>query len=333
MPLTPPRRWAIGCAAGLGVVLSAGVAVAPAQALDVPATATYALDRGSIFAGQSVKLTRLSVTGNDDDGLLFSSIDWGDGSDSSLYGAESVASHVYTKVGTFRVAVEVTDLDGAGKGVVAGVDTVRVDRVAGTYRLSSSSVWRGWRGTQPITLSLADVPTQVTAVRVGWGDGTRSVIARNSVPFTHQFAYAGLHTVAVSLIDGAGESSPLAVGAVRVSSDYAAPSVRIVTPARANRASSWGYVRGTIADSGSGASVVTVVIVELRGKKTYYYNGAKWIKAAYNRARPIRAAISRGAWSVRVKGLKRGTLVVSYTGADRVDNVSDRKTKIVKITR
>lgn len=330
---TPQRRWAAVCAAGLGTVLSAGVAVSPAYAFETPATATYVLDHGIIFTGQTVNLVRQSVTGNDDDGMLSSTVDWGDGSASSLYGAESVASHTYDTPGSFRIAVTVDDLDGPGRGMIAGTDTVRVDRVAGTYRLSAASTWRGWKGTQPVSLSLADVPADVTGIRVAWGDGTQGVIARGASRVTHEFAYAGDHTVSVRLVTSVGESSPLVVGGVRVRSDYAAPTVRLTVPAKANRAASWATVRGVIADGGAGPSTVTVVVVEQRGKKTYYYSGQKWIKAAYGRAKPIRVASNRGAWSLRVKGLTKGTLVVAYNGVDLVGNTSDRKTKIVRITR
>lgn len=331
MHLTRSRLSTV-LAAGLGAVLSAGIAAQPAHAAGTPATATFRLDHGTVFAGQTVRLSRTSVADDEDGRLLYSEINWGDGTTGALFD-NTTESHAYARSGTFRVTVAVHDLDGTGTAVFTGTDTVRVAPVAGTYRLSSRSVWRGLDTTQAVTLSLGGVPATATKVSIGWDDGTESVVGRTSRPVAHRFRYSGNHTVTVALVNGAGRSAPRTVGTVKVSTDYTAPSVALKKPAKANRVASWRTIRGTVADRGAGVQAVVVVLAEQRGGRTYYYNGKTFVKGKVTKAKRIIVRPSKGTWSVKIKGLKKGTLVVAYAAVDKVGNGSSAKSKVVRLTR
>jgi hypothetical protein len=335
MPLNQPRRLATVLATGLGVVLSAGLAVHPAQAAGVAPTASYALNYSSIFAGQAVTLTESALADEDTDvSLIVRTISWGDGETSYLLGAESSESHKYATAGNYSVSVEVSDALNETAGSFAGGSAVNVGAVTGSYKLNTTSVWQGIGVTQPVTLSLAGVPSNVTQVKVNWGDFSESKVARNSKPLTHRYPWTGSQAVTVQLINGAGESIERSVGTVNVKADYAAPSVKLKVPAKSNRVASWKSVTGTASDKGAGAYQVAVVLLQLRGKTSYYYNGKKWIKGKVAKAKPIFINVSsKGVWSLKVNGLKKGTLVVAYAGVDKVGNGSVGKAKVVKLTR
>jgi hypothetical protein len=88
-------------------------------------------------------------------------------------------------------------------------------------------------------------------------------------------------------------------------------------------------VTGTISDAQSGPKSVTVSLIQKRGKKTFAYNGKKWVsgptlKKANTKAKKITVA-SSGAWSVTVKKVKKGKITVTYFGTDKAGNVSAPK--------
>ncbi|GIF11409.1 PKD domain-containing protein [Actinoplanes teichomyceticus] len=333
MPLTQPRRLSTLLAAGLGAVLSAGLLAQPAQAADAPAQGAYQLNFTNVYAGQAVTIKRVSLTGNEDDRLLGQLVNWGDGSSSYLSATEASRQHNYASPGSYQVSVQLNDLDGNATGTFTGASRVTVAKVAGTYRLSTRTTWRGPSGTLPVSVSLAGVPANVSRVRIGWDDGTQSLVTRTTRTVAHKFAYSGAHKVTVQLFNSAGLSAPLTVGTVNVKLDYTNPTIKITTPSKSNRGTSWKTIRGTSADSGAGARQVAIVVGQVRGSTQYYFNGKKWVKGSVSKSKVRYATVKGGKWSVKIATPKKGYLIIGYAAVDKVGNSSYGKSKQVKLTR
>ena len=95
---------------------------------------------------------------------------------------------------------------------------------------------------------------------------------------------------------------------------------------------------GSYSDTGVGIRSVRVKLIEARGSYWYYYSQGKWTKAssrtvAQAKAEGVYATFSGSKWSVRVLGVRTGTLRVSYWGIDKVGNTSTAKVFFQKITR
>lgn len=116
--------------------------------------------------------------------------------------------------------------------------------------------------------------------------------------------------------------------------DTTAPVVKIVKPKKKKAVSgkAWRKISGTITDKGDGPEGVAVVLISKKGKKWQAFNGKKWVKAknkaqAQKKAKNVTVTPnSKGAWTVKVKGLKKGKLTVKYTGTDRAGNKAAVKT-------
>ncbi|BCJ43497.1 hypothetical protein GCM10010168_41930 [Actinoplanes ianthinogenes] len=318
-------------AAGLGTLLSAGLAV-PAHAAGAPAEGVYRLGATSLFAGQSVTLDQVSLTGNEDGSVQDRQVDWGDGTQGSL--TDGSLAHRYATPGTYRVQVAITDLDGDSAGTLTGGDTVTVAAVGGTYKLLAGAVWTGPDGTQRTALSLSGVPAAADTVKIGWGDGSVSEVAPSTTRVEHTYPKAGTRTVTVTLADENGDSSARTVGTVAVKSDLVRPYMTVTTPSKKSRASSWRTVRGTVGDKASGLHLAAVGLAQVRGGTEYYYNGKKWVKGpAENAEGFIVRAGSNGTWSFKpVVAPTKGYLIVWYAAVDNVGNAYAPKGKLVKLT-
>ncbi|WIM96451.1 PKD domain-containing protein [Actinoplanes oblitus] len=332
MRTTRSRRSAALSAVGLGALLSAGLA-APAHASGAPAEGVYRLGASSVFAGQSVTLTQLSLTGNEDASVQDRQVDWGDGTQGTMADGTSLA-HRYATAGTYRVRVAITDTDGDSAGTFSGGDTVVVGAVAGTYRLLTGTVWSGPEGAQETGLALSGVPAAADTVKIGWGDGTVSEVNRTTTRVMHEYAQAGTRKVTVTLADENGDSAALAVGSVAVKSDLTRPFMTITTPSKKSKASSWRTIRGTAGDKGSGLYRAAIGLAQVRGKTEYYYNGKKWVKGDAEKAAGflVRPA-ANGTWSFKpVVAPTKGYLIVWYAAVDQVWNAYTPKGKLVKLS-
>ncbi|GIF11410.1 PKD domain-containing protein [Actinoplanes teichomyceticus] len=327
------RRPAAVVAAGLTGLLAAGLAAQPAQAAGDPAQGAYQLAATSVLAGQRVTLTQLSLTGNEDGSVQNRQVDWGDGTVDPM-GDGTALDHRYATPGAYRVRVAITDLDGDSAGTFPGSDTVTVAKVSGTYRVLVPAVWRGPDGTQPTALSLSGVPAAADTVKIGWGDGTVSEVARTTTRVVHTYQAAGTRKVTVTLADENGDSSPLAVGSVVVRSDTAQPYVTITTPSKPSRASSWRTIRGTAGDKASGLDLAVIGLAQVRGTTEYYYDGKKWVKGDARNAKAfaVRSG-SNGKWSFKpAVAPTKGYLIVWTAAGDRVGNIYAPDGKVVKLT-
>jgi hypothetical protein len=121
--------------------------------------------------------------------------------------------------------------------------------------------------------------------------------------------------------------------------DVTAPTITIAKPKSPTRASSWKVVSGTAADRGNNARSVVVSLFEVRGKTMYFYDGrkGKWVKGKVTRANVKKATmivkIRTGRWAVKIKGVRKGRLVVTAFAVDSVGNTSATKQRTQKITR
>ncbi|GAA4594844.1 hypothetical protein BJY16_001460 [Actinoplanes octamycinicus] len=332
MRTTRPGRPATLLAAGLGTLLSAGLA-APAHAAGAPAEGVYQLGASSVFAGQAVTLTQLSLTGDEDDSVQNRQVDWGDGTQEPMGDAVSLA-HRYATPGSYPVKVAITDLDGDSAGTVTDGDTVTVAAVGGTYKLLVGTVWSGPEGTQATALALSGVPAAADTVKIGWGDGSVSEVPRTTTRVVHTYPKAGTQQVTVTLADENGDSAARAVGSVAVKSDLTRPYMTVTTPAKKSKASSWRTVRGTVGDKASGLHLAAVGLAQVHGRTEYYYNGKKWVKGPAENAKAfIVRAGSNGTWSFKpVVAPAKGSLIVWYAAIDKVGNVYAPVGKRVSLT-
>jgi hypothetical protein len=197
--------------------------------------------------------------------------------------------------------------------------------------------------TSTLTVSNVVDATAVSAA-VTWGDGSAAQNIGAATTATHKYTKAGSFPVSVVLTDAAGNSSAaIAAGTVTVKAppvvvppvvkDTTAPVVKV--KALASKASKVKAIKGTITDKG-GAKSVTIKVIEKRGSKWYAFNGKKFVKvkskkAALKKAKSLTDTSVATGWSIKVKGLKKGTVYVSYFGTDKAGNKSKTKTYSKKL--
>ncbi|BCJ59923.1 PKD domain-containing protein [Micromonospora endophytica] len=297
----------------------------------------YRLDFTSLRAGQGVTLTALEVS--DDVSAqrdIRQYVDWGDGEFSYLNGDETSQWHRYYNPGSYTVTVRVTDRAGnSSSGVFAKTATVTVVKMPGTFKIVKKKVWIG----DPAVVTLAGIPSDVSKVRVWWGDGKSSTVGRTTKQVKHYYTSQTRWTVTVKLTNAAGEAYGRDIGDITTEYDESAPQVRLTKPKKPTYVSSWRTIKGTVSDRGRGTAEVGLVLLEQRGSAWYYYTGMKWIKAksfdqAMKKVKTIAVRpTAKNTWKVKIKGLKKGTLYVVYAAVDKDSNQSEAKAKKQKLTR
>ncbi|GAA3341849.1 ExeM/NucH family extracellular endonuclease [Amorphoplanes nipponensis] len=309
-----------------------------AGVLDATApTGTFTAGPTAIWPGQAVTLTQTALG---DDVSAPASIrrvvTWGDGSaPQTLAAGTTTAAHTYAKVGSYPVSVALTDEAGnTAAAALTGSSTVVVAAQPGRYALDRSSVW----ASQSVKLSLSGL-SGATKVSVAWGDGATTVMSANTGSAAHVYPKAGTFTVKVTPFNAAGAGTPVPVGTVKVTRDTVKPVVTLSVPKSPAKTSSWSKVTGTATDKGVGVARVRVKLIEQRNGKWYYYTGRTWVKTTSKSKASAKATVitvtptARGAWSAGIRGVKKGTLTVSYWASDRVGNTSAGKSYTQKITR
>lgn len=108
-----------------------------------------------------------------------------------------------------------------------------------------------------------------------------------------------------------------------------------------SRIAGWSTLRGRLDDGeGVGEQAAAVKVVQLRRGAWYGYRSATgtWVKAA-TRTKALRAASGTAqptathTWSLPVKGLRTGTLVVRYRGLDLLGNATPWLVREQRLTR
>jgi 5'-nucleotidase len=347
-PLLPRALSAlITVALGATAVLKAGTpamaAASPttmAAAVDLddtPPVGRYRLDFTKLWDGQGATLTALEVSDNVSAQQDISQyVDWGDGNFSYLDGDEKSQWHRFFNPGSYTVTVRVTDRSGnSSAGIFAETATVTVVKMPGTFKIVKKQVWIG----DPATVTLADVPSDVSKVRVWWGDGKDTTVSRTIKQVKHYYTSQTNWSVSVLLTNAAGEAYGREIGDITAEFDEIAPQVWLTKPKKPTYVSSWRTVNGTVRDRGRGTEAVGAALIEQRGSRWYYYTGKKWIKAksldqAANKMKTIAVRpTAKNTWKIKISGLKKGTLYVFYLAVDKNGNRSEAQYKKQKLTR
>ena len=135
-------------------------------------------------------------------------VNWGDGTTSSVPGQPAAVSHTYSQSGTFGVQITGTDAFGDAANTATSI-TVSSSRPTVTVTPPSTGVHAG----APATFTIAAaVPTGSTAsiasVTIDWGDGTSTTVPSNigSAQHTYSAALVGTTvTVTVTARDTNGQ--------------------------------------------------------------------------------------------------------------------------------
>ena len=300
-------------------------------------TGTFALDATALWPGQTVTLSQTALADDvSEPAAIVRVVTWGDGSaPQTLAAGTTTATHTYAAVGSYPVSVALTDAAGntAAAGFT-GASTVVVSAQPGKYTLDKKSIW----ATQYVTLGLSDL-TGATKVTVAWGDGVTSTMSPNVGCAAHAFAEAGTFEVTVTPFNAVGAGKPVVVGSVVVTKDTYEPVVTLTVPKDPDKASSWTKLTGTATDKGVGVAKVQAKLIQQRSDKWYYYSGSKWVKATSESEAAAKANVftvtpsAYSAWSFKVTGVEKGTLVVTYWASDKVGNTTTAKVYTEKITK
>jgi hypothetical protein len=246
-------------------------------------------------------------------------------------------THTYAvDLQAYHPTVKLEDAAGNTRQVPLGTVVVG-DHTAptGTFGVTSSSGWAGWTRislteTTPVEDAVS-VDGRVTRT-VDWGDGTQNTWTEGAAP-THVYAADGSYDPKVTLADGAGnESEATMANSVVVTADTGRPTISLVKPAtRRTWVRRWVTLHGKARDAATGVRVAKLRLVEKRGATWYAYRGTtgRWVRggtteaAALRRTTPAKAKPSaKGTWSYKVRGLRKGRLVVRVQSTDNVKNRS-----------
>ncbi|MEV4343639.1 ExeM/NucH family extracellular endonuclease [Actinoplanes sp. NPDC049596] len=304
-------------------------------------TGTFTLGptAGALWAGQSVTLTQVALS---DDVSAAAGIKrvvtWGDGSaPETLAAGTTTATHKYAKTGTYTVSVALTDEAGnSAAATFQGAATVKVSaQPTGRNVLAPTSIGAG----QPAVLVVGQV-TGAGKLVVAWGDGATTTVPAKGGVVTHAYTKGGSFAVTVTPWNTAGAGMPATAGTVKVKADTAAPVVSLTVPFRATEASSWRSLSGLVADAGTGVDKVQATLIQERSGKWYYFDGAKWVKAASQSEAAGQAKVLADdnpflgiLWNIGVQGVEKGTLKVTYWATDKAGNSSAQKSYSVKVTK
>ncbi|WP_456823956.1 glycoside hydrolase family 3 C-terminal domain-containing protein [Cellulomonas sp. P5_E12] len=183
------------------------------------------------------------------------------------------------------------------------------------------------QGTVGITWTASAPAASLKEYQILDGSTVLQTVAASSTSATLVLG-AGTHTLSVK----ASPVDALVIGGAKTSAsqvvivDQSAPSTTVARPA--GKAKNWTAISGQSVDTGSGASTVTVYLVEQRGSNYYYYTGSVWLKAtsqsdaATKATRTTVPVSSTGAWTVPVTDISAENLSVSFSGTDKVGNTS-----------
>ncbi|WP_231953594.1 ExeM/NucH family extracellular endonuclease [Actinoplanes derwentensis] len=297
-------------------------------------TGTYAVNTAAIWPGQSVTLTESALDDDvSDNAKITRVVDWGDGSAvQTLAVGTTKATHAYTKAGSFKVTVTLSDE--AGNKATITASTVVVKAQAGTYKLNTKAIWT----TQSVSLGVSGV-TGATQLSIVWGDGSTTKTTAANATVVHKYTKAGNFAVKVTPSNAAGAGKAVTVGTVKVTKDTAKPTVSLTKPSHSERASSWKTVTGKATDKGLGVAKAKVKAIEERSGKWYYYSAGKWTKAKSKKDAQAKAAVltavpnAKGVWSVKLTGVTKGKLLITYTATDKAGNTATVRTHTVRITK
>jgi hypothetical protein len=307
----------------------------------VAPTGTFKLSSAALWIGQSVTLTQGAVTDETSTPDQIRRVaSWGDGTSTTLTASTAKYTHKYTKNGKFTVTVTYSDAAGnAGKATSAVSVTT-----PGKVKLTKTSVWNGER----LHVVFSGVPAGTTKIGLNWGDGYLSTHPGKNQSVKGLYYHhrkggliKGAVTLRATYTNKLGDSSAILIGKVTVKKDTSKPVVKIKKPAASNKLKSWKTVKGTFKDKGATAEIVNVWVTRVTGSKTYCFTTKKKWKRYYGNAgynkycsrSSVEVLIVKGKWSMKLPGLKKGTIYVDARAWDWADNASKWASVKAKITR
>ncbi len=269
------------------------------------------------------------------------SVSWGDGSAAQTWQTGGTLTHGYAALGRYVPTVTLTD--NAGNAVTLTVKAaVFGDSTAPAANFASgpSSAFAGWTQVNLSQESLSDnyTPTELIERTVSWGDGSTEAWAAGA-SLTHVYAVAGTFTPTVVALDEAGNTSKTAADPITVTVDSDGPTVSIAKPKAAAKVTSWRTVKGKAKDAGVGTASVALTAVQKRGTQWFGYSATSrtWIKAgtkakAWKKAVAVAGVLDQGAWKARLKGLRKGKLLLRASATDHLGTRSSIVSRAARLT-
>lgn len=293
---------------------------------------------------RTASVRELSVSDNAGAAGITRTVDWGDGSAAERYSAAVETSHEYP-VGPRAYHPTVTLSDASGNQSVVPLGAAVIDDTeapSGEFTvLAPGTTWAAFTRIALRQVGVSDdasAPENIARV-VDWGDGTTSTWD-GARALGHRYALKGRYVPAITLTDESGKSTRVPTSEVTVRRDATAPVTTLVRPLRPKSVRAWRTLRGRITDAGTGARQVKVSVVEKRAGAWHGYRPATrtWVRRS-TRAQAVRASRIGAVrpvgdrWSMPVKGLRKGLLVVTVQGVDAVRNVSAPRTAKQRLSR
>ncbi|MEV4636158.1 PKD domain-containing protein [Actinoplanes sp. NPDC049548] len=304
-------------------------------------TGRFSLSSTSLWVGQRVTLTQGAITDDTSSADQISRVvSWGDGTSSIIYAGQAPIKKQYTKNGRYTITLLLTDAAGNTSKATASANTVSVT-TPGKYKLDKYSLWPG----QKVKITISSVPAGTSKIRFDWGDGYTNDLRGKNQSFTGLYYHRkngglvrGAVTMRATFYNKNGASSAVYVAKVTVKTDSWNPVVKIKKPGSSNRLKSWKYGKGTVTDKGAGVPYVYVWATRINGSKVYCFTPQrKWKRVysqeEYENCAPIALKNNKGKWSLKLTGLKKGTLYVDAKAWDWADRGSKWASVKANITR
>jgi hypothetical protein len=320
-----------------GTTATSGFTIAGFGDDTVPPSGSYTVSPQSGFTGfTTVTLTQTALSDDHDAASAVTrSVDWGDGGGFTSWVSGTTLTKQYATASTFTPRVKLVDTSGNSTTVSLPTVTITADTTAptGTFAVSPRT---GYQGSTPITVTQSalsdnrDAAANITR-SLTWADGSGYHTWTSSAPMSKTYTLVGTHIPKVQLTDRSGNTRTIALPSVNITADSTDPTVTVTLPTTENRpkVSSWGTLRGTVSDAGSGPKRVAVKVLEKRGSYWYMWKPATqtWAKG-YTSEATTRAhagtlsitSLSGGAWSCSVQGMTVGSLSMYFTAYDQVGN-------------
>jgi hypothetical protein len=262
-------------------------------------------------------------------------INWGEpGEAFALWSSGTSVTHGYP-VGDARYVPQVRLTDESDNSVTLLLHAVVIgDTAAPVGAYSTSAPAKVWAGYTPVTVGQSELsddfsPANRVVRAVDWGDGTVPSPWTTGLTISHVYQIAGSFTPKVALADEAGNTTTADATAVTVLVDKIAPKLSLTIPTGVKQVRSWKMLKGTVSDAGIGMGKVRIRVVEKRGTVWYSYLPAKkvWVLGGSTRVKAMKlVGLARvtpsatGAWQFRLMNLRKGTLVIQYSAADKALN-------------
>jgi hypothetical protein len=285
-------------------------------------TGSYKMSLASVWIGQLLTLTELGVS--DDVSApenIARTVDWGDGTTSELGSDSAPIGKRYNTAGKYKVSVTLTDEAGnSGPATVANA-TVTTTK-PGKFKIAPTKVFNNQR----FTLAISSVPAGTTKINVAWGDGYGSTLAGKNQTVGKRYylrsngavVKPGTMTLTARLTNKNGSTSAFVIGKVTNKRDGSRPVIKFTKPKSPKKRSSWKSIKGTAKDTGSGIVGGRIGVAIYRTNASYGAVKCLTAKKTWVSPKPgicgFLVKVTKGKWSVSVKGLIKGHLIVAaYT--------------------